>query len=85
MLFSSWSIQQEGGSSPEEGNMLDINKMLAATSNGILISLKEQCAAVQEITLCVLADQLETRGTLHEASLLSLDVVDEIIDSSMEQ
>ncbi|MCU7830758.1 MAG: hypothetical protein KZQ85_16995 [Candidatus Thiodiazotropha sp. (ex Myrtea sp. 'scaly one' KF741663)] len=47
--------------------MLDINEMLTATSNGILISLKEQCAAVREITLSIILGQLETRGMLHEA------------------
>ncbi|MCU7852666.1 MAG: DUF2202 domain-containing protein [Candidatus Thiodiazotropha sp. (ex Monitilora ramsayi)] len=69
----------------EEVDMQDLHEMLAATDNGTLISLYEKLLCGSRNHLRAFVRQIENRGMVYEAQVLSQDKVDAIVDSSMER
>ena len=69
----------------EEVDMLDINEMIDSTDKSDLISMYEKLHCGSRNHLRAFVRQLENRGLVYSAQVLSQDDVDGIVDTPMER
>jgi hypothetical protein len=69
----------------EEVDMQDLDEMIAATENESLISLYETLHCGSRNHLRAFVRQIESRGLVYTAQVMTQDAVDQIADSPMER
>ncbi|MCG8427584.1 MAG: DUF2202 domain-containing protein [Chromatiales bacterium] len=69
----------------EEVDLQDLNEMMASTDNGTLMGLYKKLHCGSRNHLRSFVRQIENRGMVYEAQVLSQGEVDKIVDSPMER